>query len=99
MRLRSSRQPLAVPPGLGVNADSANADNSSSWMPGSADGFSYVLLQDGIGGGPAPPTQLKLRAGAAFDISVQLYDIVGLPVTAGTYGQGDPVSSSTISAA
>lgn len=78
MRLKSSKQPLTVPSGLG-GASAAGSGNSTAGA--FADGFYYVPQQGD--GDAAPVPELLLRPGAAFDVSVQLYDIVGLPIIAG----------------
>ncbi len=91
MRLRSSRQPLTWPSGLaGGSVAKASADagsSSSSVYDAVADGFYYNPYGDGNMAGAAQPPdrKLKLRVGAPFDVTVQLYDVVGLPVTAGVY--------------
>lgn len=75
MRLRSSRQPLTLPPGL---SGGAFTNSSSSTVAASADGFQYAS-QGGDGAAP----KLQLRTGVAFDLSVQLYDVIDVPAVVG----------------
>ncbi len=90
MQLRSSKQPLTWPSGLAggsVVKASADAGSSSRVYDTVADGFYYNPYGDGnmAGAGQPPDRKLRLRVGAPFDVTVQLYDVVGLPVTAGVY--------------
>lgn len=88
MRLQSSGQAVTLPPGLGVGDAFAGLNDISSGSTSvleAADGFYYRYAAEPEGGGasPARPPTLKLRAGAAYDISVQLYDALGYPVVDG----------------
>lgn len=90
IRLRSSRQP--GPTGIwagGVTATTAGGLLAGGGVDGeAADGFAYQAnsLGEAGGGGPGeqmPPSRLRLRTGAPFDVAVQLHDVNGLPVSAG----------------
>lgn len=83
MRLTSSQQPLTLPSALGGGGGGMPAGNSNSTAAAFADGFYYVAPGD-RDEEPAV-RELLLRPGAPFDISVQLYDAVGLPVIAGEW--------------
>ncbi len=78
VRLRSSRQPglAGVWAGAGSEVDGE-----------STDGFGFQAQGTG-GAGITPPSRLRLRAGAPFDVAVQLYDVNGLPVSAGIVWSG-----------
>ncbi len=86
VRLKSSQQPLTLPSGLGGGGGGGGGTptgSSNSAAAAFADGFYYAAPGDS----DEEPTvrELLLRPGAPFDVSVQLYDAVGLPVIAGEW--------------
>ncbi len=89
IRLRSSRQPGTTGILAGATATTAGGLLGEGGVDGeAADGFAYQVngLGEAGGGGPAEhklPSRLRLRPGAPFDVTVQLHDVNGLPVSAG----------------